>query len=113
MNILNKKSWDIEYSILNEDTKQVNISKYNWKEEILEIPSSIDWFKIWSIWMRAFANNKNIKEIYLPKDLEIIMAWAFSWTNLDKIHISKKTDIKNFYNLFWRTIPKTTIIEYY
>ena len=71
---------DFEYSFSSDDEKSIIIKLYTAKYPNIEIPESIDGYKVVGIGIYAFKNNSTIRNIKLPSTVEYIGQEAFSYS---------------------------------
>ena len=69
-------SGDYEYTILDDGTAE--ITKYKGTDEVLEIPSEIDGYKVTSIGEFSFYGCKTLKSITIPDGVTRLCKYAFS-----------------------------------
>ena len=70
-------SGDFEYQILTDGTAR--ITKYNGKASALDIPGSIDTYRVTSIGDHAFSWCNSLTSITIPDSVTCIGEYAFSW----------------------------------
>ena len=70
-------SGDFEYSVLSEDEKTCEITKYNGMATELEIPSQLDGYKVTNIGDYAFQNCISLESVTIPNSVTYIGDSAF------------------------------------
>lgn len=94
---------------------QITITKCTQKSNKITIPNTLEEKNITKLKWELFLNNKNIKEIVLPKHLSVIKPRTFDNSSLEKITFNTKLKgikSKAFYNcnnLKKITLPKSLI----
>lgn len=78
---------DVIYHILDRDT--VEVKTYDGNAEVVEIPETVNGYKVTSIGCEAFDGNQTIKKVILPQSLQRIEKMAFCSSALKQIDIPK------------------------
>lgn len=69
---------------------QTSILKYFGHDKKLIIPETLEGQNVTKLWKSLFENNKEIKEIILPKNISIIKPMTFKNSSLEKITLNEK-----------------------
>lgn len=78
---------DVTYHILNRDTLEVKT--YIGNAEVVDIPETVNGYKVTSIGCGAFDGNQTIKKVVLPKSIQRIEKMAFRSSTLKQIDMPK------------------------